>query len=366
MRGHSLTHRQTRMVTLRDIARYCGVSLSAASCAMRGESRHVSPDTVARIRAAGRELGYDRARSHAARRLRYSADASKAPINRLIALSFGLEQMDSPYFTSICRGIGEVAQEQGFCILTDWTLGKDPSPSSAPAVFRRGEVDGIIIIEGQGLDSTIAALRILPGFGARPIVALFKTVPDCSAVLADDRRGGYLLANHLLSVGHRRIAYLVIGGWPHEQRSLGFADAAREAGLDPASCLVPVRVNATDASAIDEALRTLTSGPRAVSALLAGNDHLAMRMAAGCARLGLRIPDDLALAGYDDTHVLPGGPDGNLLTTVRIPLLEAGRRAAAALIDHVTHPGKPPSNVVLPVELVVRGSTALPARIPSE
>lgn len=357
--GVLVSERTCKAVTLQDIADHCGVSVMTVSWALRGDSGHVSRQTARRICTAAQKLGYDRARAHVARRLRYSTDAAKAPINRLIAVTFSVELIDKAYFAEILKGIGEVVHAEGFCLLTDWSV-SEGAPAPPPVVFARGEVDGAIVIEGAAVEHTIGVLRSVAGFGARPVVSLFRPVAGCSAVLADDRRGGRLLAEHLLALGHRRLARLCIGAWPHEQRALGYADALRAAGLDPAECLVPVTVDWGDPADVDAKLRGLIEARPRVTALLAGNDHLALKMAEGCARLGLRLPEDMALAGYDDTIPLPDGRGGNRLTTVRLPLHEAGRHAAETLIARVRDPDAPVSDHILPVELVVRSSTAGP------
>ncbi len=372
-RGFVLTASQSRLdsdmadserkpVTLKDIARHCGVSLMTASWALRGDSTHVSLATRKQIRAAARKLGYDSSRSHVARRLRYTGDKEQAPINHLIALTFSWEFIETAYFTRLLKGIGSVLHREGFALLTDWTLTDDSETSDVPVVFNRGEVDGAIVIEGRAVVETVAALRRTPGFGQRPVVSLFVPVDGCSSVLGDDRLGGYMLAEHLLRLGHRHLAYTNIVGWTHQQRHEGYRDAIRAFGLDPAAHLHVLDFKHDEPLDVDLVIRQHLAGHPATTAFLAGNDHLALRIAESCARLGLRIPQDIALVGYDDTHVLPDGSGGNLLTSVRQPLFEAGCQAASLLLQQIQQRDLPLNRVTFPVELVIRQSSALPER----
>ncbi len=348
-----------RQVTLKDIARHCGVSVMAVSWALRGDRSHVSEATAKRILAAADQLGYSESTSHLARRLRYSGNAKQAPPNKIIALSFSWLHLNSHYFVRILQGIGEVIHREGFSLLTDWSLPDPEGGQPIPSVFARGEVDGAIFIEGTSA-SIVDILRAVPGFGQRPVVSLFQPLASGSSVLVDEFGGGRLLAEHLLEQGHRHLAYVEVGGWSHDERQRGYREAIRQAGLEPASHLRPCRFQHDHPLAADHMLEQLRAEHPEVTAILAGNDYLAMRLADACARLGWQIPDNLALAGFDDTHVLPDGLGGNRLTSVRYPLRQAGAQAAEMLIRQILDRNTQATSVLLPVELVPRASSACP------
>jgi LacI family transcriptional regulator len=345
-------------VTVKDIAQQCGVSVMTVSWALRGDRSHVGEETMARVVLAAEALGYDRHRTHAARRLRYTGTShDQAPLNHLIALTFSWHYGDSPYFTRILKGVGDVLHEEGFALLTDWALPRTADPSTFPTIFARGEVDGVLTIEGCLNEETVGALRAHPGFGTRPIVSLFNPQAGGSAVLVDDYRGGCLLAEHLLTLGHRFFAYSAVSGWSHEERQRGYRDTLQAWGVDPADHLRGFHFDNASPADAARALRDVCAWSTPPTALLAGNDHLALRLATACEGLGVRIPDDISLVGFDDTHILPDGAGGNLLTTVRFCQDEAGRLAAAELIRQLTQRATDTRTVTLPVELVMRGST---------
>ncbi len=352
------------VVTLKDIAEHCQVSLMAVSWAMRDEdSTHVSPATRRKILAAARKLGYDPHRSHAARRLRYSGDDRQQPLNHLVALSCGWENMESMYFIRLLKGIGEVLKAKRFALVTEWAMASQ-EPDQWPVVFARGELDGIFLVAGSVHQDLKSRLRELPGFQTCPIVSIMEPHPGTAAVLADDRDGGRQLAKHLLENGHRHLAYIPApNNHPHEERLKGYVDALRAFALEPTDRLLPIPIDREGGDkAMLEAMRQLRARHPEVTAILAGNDETAVRCAAAARKLGWSIPDDIALAGYDDTHVLPGLDGGNILTTVRLPLVQAGRKAAEILLEQIEARQPRETTVTLPVELVARRSAACPQK----
>ncbi len=359
-----MTVNKKNSVTLKDIAEHCQVSLMAVSWAMRDDdTTHVSPATRRIIRAAARQLGYDANHSHLARRLRYSGDDRQQPLNHLVAVSCGWEAMETSYFIRLLHGIGQVLKPKRFALVTEWSLAS-LDDDQWPVVFARGELDGIFLVAGSVHNDLKGHLRQLPGFQTCPIVSLMEPIAGTTAVLANDRDGGRQLARHLLEVGHRHLAYIPApNNYPHEERRKGYVDALRELNLDPDQHLVPMRPQAESlARLLPEVMRHLHAEHPQVTAILAGNDHMALRCAEAARELGWTIPGDLALAGYDDTHVLPG-PDGeNQLTTVRLPLVQAGRQAAEIMLEQIETRQTRQTTTTLPVELVVRQSSILSQR----
>lgn len=354
-----MTVKKKNGVTLKDIAEHCQVSLMAVSWAMRdNDSTHISPATRRKIRAAARQLGYDANRSHAARRLRYSGDERQQPLNHLVAVSCGWETMETLYFIRLLKGIGDMLKPKRYALVTEWSL-TDADNDVWPVVFARGELDGIILVAGAVHHDLKLRLRELPGFQTCPIVSIMEPHPGTAAVLTDDRDGGWQLARHLLEVGHRQLAYIPApNNHPHEERRKGYAEALRQAGLDLDGHLHPVTLAERNShTCLTQALSRLRAEHPDATAILAGNDEMALRCADAANDLGWRIPDDLALAGYDDTHVLPGSDGGNTLTTIRLPLAQVGRTAARLLIEQIEAREARETIVTLPVELVVRQSS---------
>lgn len=186
---------------------------------------------------------------------------------------------------------------------------------------------------------------------------MFEDVAGSSvtSVTADNRSGSVAMTNRLIENGHRRIAFLgTATSWPMiEQRFAGYREALQAAGIpfDPALARFEGEWNAATGGRMTEALCGIHEPP---TAILAGNDLLAMGAIAALKGRGLRVPDDVCVAGFDDfafsEHTDPP------LTTVRVPGFDLGRRAAVRLIARIEgrEDGSGPER--LPVELVIRRS----------
>ena len=349
-------------VTMRDVARRCGVSVMTVSLALRASPR-VTAATVARVAAAAAALGYDPAHSLGAQRLRYRGRAGAGLVNRLVGLHLSLRFADGLYYTRLLRGLSAALDEAGFALLTDWAAGDEGRrpPRQLPAIFGRGEVDGVLTLSGvEHADRIISLLRAEAGFGKRPVVCLMEPYPGCSAVLVDDFAGGRAVTEHLLALGHRRLLCLHTGRYQHVQRRAGCAAAFRAAGIDPAAAMRLFRFSSERPEQSARWLLAALRGFRGCHAVFAGNDVTALATAATLRGAGLRVPEDVSVVGFDDTHVLPDARGRNRLTSVRIPLETVGRQGAELLLALVQAREPAARTITLPVELVVRGSTAAP------
>jgi DNA-binding LacI/PurR family transcriptional regulator len=182
-------------------------------------------------------------------------------------------------------------------------------------------------------------------------------------VAADDRGASASLTRHLLALGHRRIVHLYFsGGHPTRQRRLGFVDAMTEAGLlEPDSLVEDTVGDGPERLDHAEIVRALLGRARPPTAVFAWNDVVAASVIQAASDLGLRVPADLSVVGFNDFIVaqLTSPP----LTTVHQPLFEMGREAAHCLIDRIEArraggDEQGPTQRLLPAEIVVRGSTA--------
>jgi LacI family transcriptional regulator len=307
-----------------------------------------------------RELGYDPEQALAARRLRYRR-SERQVVNRLVGLYFSLRQARGPYFYQLLEGLGEVLDGAEFALLSNWAPSAKAPPVRLPAIVSRGEVDGVLTLSGvPHIDQLVALLRRDPGFGDRPIVSMMEPEEGCSAVLTADSAGGYALMQHLLGLGHRQVLYVDFHTWQNGQRVEGCRRACREHGLDPLQAVRALPYYTEDERRSRASLlHSLAQYPRC-RAIFGGNDMTACLLAAWLREAGVQIPQDCSLIGFDDTHTLAAPTGANLLTTVRQPLIEVGRRAAALLVQHIRGEITEPRTIELPVELVVRGSTAPP------
>lgn len=366
------TARTSGIVTLQDIADRCEVSRATVSGALRGDHRQASPATMARIVSVAREMGYDPRLSHSARRLRYAA-AGRPVESGLVMLFYPLTHLQGHYNAVILRGIALGFRSSGHGMLIGQTedTGGDLL-QLLPIPFRRGEVDAALVFPSQlgtvDVEGTfVKRLRDLPVFGDRPVVTMIHGWPGCSCVRIDDRAVGRLQARHLLDLGHRDLVWFWDGkplSTLCEQRRLGHIDALQERGLDPETHLrcapwVWHRGVVFD----DKVAAVLARWPDATGFMCTG-DSFAVLLHGALARLGHRVPQDYSIVGTDDMEELPDALGTNQLTTIRLPLEQVGRRAAAVVIQQITDRTQEICDIALPVELIVRGTTAAPGRQP--
>ena len=335
---------------MRDVAEQAGVSAQTVSNLVNNRLRQMSDQTRLRIEGAMEELGY-----HPNLTARSLRSARTTTIGFLL-LDEGARYLADPMTDQVIAGVGDVARDRGYSVLIH--AGRPGPPDSGllrPVLESR--VDGVLLFLSGPPDqrawypARAAQLHV-------PTVVLEETGAgdgQAMSVTADNRHGARLLAEHLIGAGHSRIAFIAARQpWPMvEQRHLGYCEALAAAGLarDPALELFEGIWDAADAGAMVNRLLDLADPPTAV---MGGNDLLAIGVMRQARARGLRVPDDLAVTGFNDfafaEFVEPP------LTTVHVPGYEMGCTAAQLLIEHLD--GAPPARpqVTLPVELRLRGS----------
>lgn len=367
-------------VTLQMIADRCGVALSTVSIALRGSSK-VKPKTLERILAVAQEVGYDPAQHEMARRLAMKRHGTR-PLNRTIASIFPPDSLRASYFMAIYQGIMEKAQAECFDVLTIdiHRLMQLQDPSTFSPFFRRGEIDGVVLCGAFFTGPVARMLRAIPGFGARPVCTLFMPTAGATCIKADDTQGVYLATQHLLGLGHREICLFVNPGRDDTtslRRIAGATRAYEEHGLDAQQLLhqivtfgswynpiaVPHDPNShvaivAEALQAREQFQQFLAEHRGITAVIGINDACALHAWYACTAAGRRVPDDISIIGFDDTDSMPGMLGENLLTTVHVPLYEAGVQAAESLLHMIEHGTETPETITLPTSLVARASTA--------
>jgi DNA-binding LacI/PurR family transcriptional regulator len=349
-----------RPVTLRDVARHCGLSVFPVSLVLSGREG-VAEATAARIRAAADQLGYLPEINQAARRLA-ARKSGGTPLNHVIGLLLPGHLGKVRFFYELFRGIAEEVSDRGFGLLMLPTY--DPVahrslPVRLPPAMLRGEVDGLILHQGM-TDEWIERLRRAPGSRSHPIVSLSNRIAGGGSVLRDERAGARLALEHLLALGHRRVLYLgrPEGGYPSDERLAGYREACAAAGLAADPCLLPVGI--TDDHLVLEPLREALRQHPEATALLTLNDPNALHACYALDRMGVRIPDDISVVGWDDTDPLPDAAGNNRLTSVAFDIADMGRTAARIVIEALAAPDRPLPNVTMPARLSVRNTTAPP------
>lgn len=331
---------------IEDVARRAGVSTATVSRALRGLP-NVSDETRTAVVNAAAELGYVASRS-----------AARLATGRTLAVAVIAPFLERWFFAHAVAAIETELRLSGMdALLVGIAAPDDGHHVGFDAASLRGRVDAVIVLtvplSGRELDE-VRALTL-------PTVYVGAAVPGAMSVRVDDVAVARLATEHLIALGHKRIAFL--GGDPNQplnfnapsDRRAGWMMALREAGLDPASELDVAGLFTPEGGR--EAAERLLSLPVPPTAVFAASDEMALGALAAAQRAGLQVPQDLSLVGVDGHELarLMG------ITSVEQPVAEQGRLAARMVLE--TLAGERPrqhEHVVLPVNLAVRNSTAAP------
>ena len=334
------------MVRLKDIARHAGVSVMTVSKALRDEP-DVSAATKARIKSLAQQMGY-------------VPDSSAQGLRTRTTKLFGLviPSTTNPIFARVVFAIEERAHELGYDILLAHTHNL---PAREEVCIRRllsRRVDGLFISPVYRFE---AEARIYQEVLARqiPTVLIGPPAPFCKSFLSveiDEQVASYTATQHLLKLGHKRIAYLTgppTAPWAHE-RFEGYRRALREAGLDVDDKLV-FQAGSTIEEGTKAALQMLNESCGA-TAVQAVNDLVAIGCADALFAKGLQIPEDISLVGFG--NILTAEYFRVPLTTIRQPKYRLGMAAVDAMVNLLK--GQRVETKRLPAELIERKSTAPP------
>jgi DNA-binding LacI/PurR family transcriptional regulator len=323
-------------VTSVDVARHAGVSQSTVSLVFSGKgSGRVSEATQERVRRAARELGY---------RPNVAAQALRLGTSRAVALL--VPDVTNPFFSRVLRGAQRAAQEAGYTVALVDTANDRRWEEQSFEALRAGPVDGYLLFE-------VSAPEAL---GADQAVVLMEAeAPGRPSVRFDAEGGAAAAFEHLVELGHRRIGHLAAA---FDAPTFHMREAARrrvlaEAGLDPDAqprALTPITID----DARDAAGAVLDQGPTAV---FCDDDIIAAGLYLATRERGLRVPRDLSVIGFDDmdfARVLDPS-----LTTVALDAEQLGA-SGFELLEGRMAGRRTRRRLVLPAELLVRGSTAPP------
>lgn len=335
------------MVTLKDVAARANVSFSTVSRAINEPAR-VNVDTRARVQEAIQHLGYVPHR--AARRLRGRS---------MHAQIFGLliPDIDNPFYSGIIRGVEDRAFTEGYAVILSNT-NEDPARERFYLdVLRQEAAAGAILPPFSDGDEIPYNPETL-GF---PVVCFDRRpeIEGVDTVVVDNEQGAFDAVSHLIGLGHQRIGLVVasLDLSTSRERAAGYRRAHAEHGLPVLEDVV--RVGEPRVEAGRELTADLLNLSEPPTALFAGNNVMAMGALTAAQSLGVSIPDDLSLVGFDDPPwfelVYPP------LTTIRQPTFTIGQTAADLLLRRVEDPNRDATLVELSTELVVRGSCARPA-----
>lgn len=339
-------HRAVRKPpTIADVAQLAGVHKATASRALNPRTADlVNTKTARRVVSAAKKLGYQP--NSLARSLRTSQSSTVGVL---------IPDLTNPLFPLVVRGIEDALGAHEYTALLANT---DNDPERTRAQFdalRSRKVDGFLIATAWR-DDPLLAQAAEQGVTA-VLINRTTDAPLFPAVTGDDSAGVGKAVEHLAGIGHRRIAHLA----GPTAVSTGFlrAQAFRHAIAAHAlpEVVVPCASYTEDAGAA--AARSLLDEHPDTTAILAGNDMIALGVLAVLAERGLSCPGDVSLIGFNDMRFVDKLTPP--LTTVHVPHHRLGTEAAQLLLDQLANPDRAPKTVSLPLELIVRGSTA-PAR----
>lgn len=339
---------KTRPVTLQSLARQLGLNVSTVSRVLNGSEDDArgaaAPDTVKRIRALAAELHYQ-TNPHAA--------SLKTRRSRTIGVL--VPRLSDMVLATIYEGIDEAAAEHGYLTFVSNTQDVPDKQRKLidMAVARR--VDGLILGDAHSGPDDAPPNPLLANLAARdvPFVLVSRHAGSHCAVTCDDIEGGRLAAEHLLAMGHRRIAVMM--GEPFastgRDRSNGFLDYCSRHGVEvPAHWRIASPFDTDAGRALGARLLDTADRPTAIFAV---NDFLAVGVMGAARDHGLEAGRDVAIVGYNDTPLAGALPIG--LTTIHSPMHQMGRLGLELLLQKLAG-GQPPSQRLAPW-LVVRDSS---------
>jgi LacI family transcriptional regulator len=333
-------------VTIKEVASAAGVHVSTVSRALNAATRHlISEEIVQKVEAAARELGYAR-----------NALASSLRTRRSMTVGVLVPDITNPLFPPMLRGIEDALGPDYTTVVVNTDNDPQREAMNARRLLARS-VDGLILATARRRDPLMAELLA----AGVPLILVNRTVDEggVSAVLSDDAQGMRLMVEHLAGLGHRCIAHIA---GPQDlstgvQRYRAFREAARAARIDLKDHLVLFARSYSMAEGKRLALQLLAAEPRP-TALATANDMLAIGAYEAAAALGLVIPGDVSVTGFNDMPFVDRLTPP--LTTVRIQHYEMGAQAGRLLLKQLEEPASPRMTISLGVTLEVRGSTAAP------
>jgi len=332
-------------VTIRDVAGAAGVSVATVSRVLNSPDQ-VTPALRGRVARAAARLGYV---VHGA--------ARALATRRSGAMAALFPTLDNPIFAACIDAFQRRLDEHGYSLLVA-SAGYDSAREARElrTLLERG-VDGVMLIGAAHDEESWALLRRGP-----PAVLAWTHLPagGLAGIGFDNRAAARRIGEHLIGLGHRRIAMIAgvnSGNDRAAARVAGLRDALGAAGLSLRDAdLVERPYTVADGQA---AIRELLARPDPPTAVVCGNDHLALGAIAGARAQGVPVPQALSVTGFDDLDfAICAEPP---LTTVQVPAAEMGRRAADHLVARARGEA-PPSIVELEAPVVLRGTTAAPSR----
>ena len=327
--------------TIRDVAEQAGVSKSLVSLVLRG-SGQVRPEKREAVLAAVRELGY-----------RPNAAARSLSEQRTRTVGVLLHDLRNPWFVDLLDGLNPLLHDNGLhMLLADARLSRRTGQNLAGPFLDLG-VDGLVVVgtlpDPAALGAVAELIPVVVAGAREPVPA------GVDVVAGADEQGARLITEHLIGLGHRRIAHIAGYGAVGELRRRSFEATMRAHGLAGQALVEPCDM--TEEGGHRTAVRLLGRANRP-TAVIAVNDIAAVGALSAAEELGLRVPHDLSVTGYDNTSI--ARLRHLWLTTVDNAGHEVGRRAARCLLDRFEGRGGEGRVQLAAPSLEIRGTTTAP------
>ena len=339
----------THRPTLDQVAAAAGVSKATASKVLNGRP-HISAETRAKVEQAIARLGY------------VPSTGPRLPGDTLAKVAVVFRTLSDIYNMRVLEGIVASAHAQEIEVIVEvQDVSSGPRSPLTPGWLRHQAArqrTGIIVVTSELSGAQRSLLRSL-GLAAVHIDPVNPMEAETISVGSTNFAGGMQATQHLVDLGHRRIAFAggPVGSMPNKERYHGYLSTLAAAGITADPALALMREHRFDAG-LEMATAFLTS-QHPPTAIFAGSDSSALGVLEAARRLGMRVPQDLSLVGFDDTYAATSSAPA--LTTVRQPIVEMGRVALQTLLQLSRGDAVDNHHVQLSTQLVVRESTAPPA-----
>ena len=342
-----MTEKLNKKVTIYQVAEAANVSIGTVSKVLSNK-QGVGEDTRQRVMQISREMGY--APSLAAR----SLTGGETGIVGLLVPYSPAQLFDDPHLMRNMLGIEEALNERDYNLLLVTAQKENDPISSYERLFRSRYFDGIIIMETAESGRLELHEKLTQQKAPWVVLGYPATITPCFSVYSDDFMGGQLIAEHLLALNHRRIVLISADPRPSafDERLRGFFDVMKQHGIKKEQQVIEYG-NMTRKSGYEMAAR-IFARPSQPTAAFALNDRMALGVMDWLQENGRRVPDDVAVVGFDD--IADSRTHTPALTTVRQQAVSMGREAVN-LLFRLLNNEEPPSRVVMATELLVREST---------
>lgn len=328
-------------ITIKDIAKKAGVSITTVSKVINNKDESISDETRNRVKDIIKELNYQP-----------NALARGLITKKTKTIALVLPDITNPFFPDVARGVEDYSNKHGYNVFLCNTDDNYKKENDYINLLKEKRVDGIIFSSANsGSDKTKFIHKI-----DIPLVAIDRAYNEneCFGIFTDNLTGGYIAAKHLIDLNHKKIACIT---GPKEirnsiERVNGYKKAIIEAGIELDESLIAYSDFKIDGG-YKAGIELMKN--KDITAIFACNDLMACGVYEAAYDMGLRIPDDISVVGFDDVQIIKAlNPK---LTTIKQPIYKIGQEAAKMLIKLIENKKINENIINLDVELVTRGST---------